>query len=253
MTRWHCDDLAGRLLQEEANDWEVLSLPAQALPGDCLGRAPGEWLWDTKDYGYGDFLREQKRTLPPRTWSALYMQDPIAESGNALKIEWLKRYHNMPDRDTMRTYLACDYATTVDGGDFSSIICFGLDPSGDIFVLDVFRKQCDTATGVDATLDMARDWNVQCIVTESGQLKNAIFPWLKKRMDERKIYKPVETIPSRASKEIRATSIAGHAATRGLFLPAHGADWVSDFMTEWSAFPLGRTDNSKARVLCRSR
>jgi hypothetical protein len=36
MTRWHCDDLAGRLLQEEANDWEVLSLPAQALPGDRL-------------------------------------------------------------------------------------------------------------------------------------------------------------------------------------------------------------------------
>jgi hypothetical protein len=62
-------------------------------------------------------------------------------------------------------------------------------------------------------------------------------------MDERKIYKPVETIPSRASKEIRATSIAGHAATRGLFLPAHGADWVSDFVTEWGSFPLGRTDD----------
>jgi predicted phage terminase large subunit-like protein len=179
---------------------------------------------------------------PPRTWSALYMQDPIAESGNALKIDWLKTYHNVPDRDTMRTYLCADYATTVDGGDYSAIICFGLDPSGDIFVLDVFRKQCDTATGVDAMLNMARDWNVQCIATESGQLKNAIFPWLKKRMDERKIYRPVETIPSRASKEIRATSIAGHAATKGIFLPAN-ADWVSDFVQEWGSFPLGRTDD----------
>jgi predicted phage terminase large subunit-like protein len=242
MTRWHCLDLAGRLLEEEGSEWEVLSLPAQAGPNCPLGRVEGEFLWDTKDYGYGDFLRDQKRTSPPRTWAALYQQNPIAESGNALKIEWLKKYHNMPDRDTMRTYLAADYATTDGAGDYTVIICFGLDPSGDIFVLDCFRKQCDTATGVDATLDMARDWDVQCIATESGQLKNAIFPWLKKRMDERKIYKPVETIPSRASKEIRATSIAGHAATKGIFLPAN-APWVSDFMTEWGAFPLGRTDD----------
>jgi predicted phage terminase large subunit-like protein len=242
MTRWHCDDLAGRLLQEESSDWEVLSLPAQALPGDRLGRAPGEWLWDTPDYGYGNFLREQKRTLPPRTWSALYMQDPIAESGNALKIDWLKTYHNVPDRDTMKTYLAADFATTDGGGDFTAIIAFGIPPSGDIFVLDCFRKQCDTATGVDALLDMARDWKPLVAATESGQLKNAILPWLKKRMVERNIPVALEFIPSRASKEIRAQSIAAHAATRGIFLRA-GAPYVSDFTQEWGGFPLFRTDD----------
>jgi predicted phage terminase large subunit-like protein len=244
MTRWHLDDLAGRLLQEEAGDWEVLSIPAQAeAPNDPLGREIGGWLWDDDpSYAYGETLRQQKATLPPMTWASLYQQSPVAESGNALKIDWLKKYHNPPDRATMRTYLAADFATTDGSGDFTAIIVFGVSPSGDIFMLDVFRKQCDTATGVDALLNMVRDWKPLVVVTESGQLKNAIFPWLQKRMMERRIYSAIETIPSRASKEIRAQSIAGHAATRGLFIPATG-DWVSDFVSEWGAFPLGRTDD----------
>jgi hypothetical protein len=43
MTRWHCDDLAGRLLEQPG--WTVLRLPALAEEGDPLGREPGAALW----------------------------------------------------------------------------------------------------------------------------------------------------------------------------------------------------------------
>ena len=46
-TRWHEDDLAGRLLNGE-EQWEVVSLPAIAEPGDALGRREGEALWPAK-------------------------------------------------------------------------------------------------------------------------------------------------------------------------------------------------------------
>jgi len=45
MTRWHEDDLGGRLLEREASKWRVVELPMEALPGDPLRRKPGERLW----------------------------------------------------------------------------------------------------------------------------------------------------------------------------------------------------------------
>ena len=69
-TRWNEDDLAGRVLEEMkkgGDRWEVLSLPAEAEEGDILGRNVGDFLWDD-DYGYGDFLRHEKRTQPARNW-----------------------------------------------------------------------------------------------------------------------------------------------------------------------------------------
>ena len=77
-TRWHEDDLAGRVIEEMkhgGDKWEIVSLPAEAEDNDLLGRKPGEWLWDD-EYGYGDFLRHEKATQIPRNWSALYRQRP---------------------------------------------------------------------------------------------------------------------------------------------------------------------------------
>jgi hypothetical protein len=88
-----------------------------------------------------------------------------------------------------------------------------------------------------------RDYKPLCVVTESGGLKNAAGPFLKSRMNERSIYVPIETIPSRHSKEIRAQSAIGRMATRGLYLPAQ-APWLSDFVAELPAFPsASRTDD----------
>ena len=64
----------------------------------------------------------------------------------------------------------------------------------------------------------------------------------RERMHQRKIYRAVETIPSRHAKEIRAQSIAGRMAVRGLFLPAQAA-WLSDFVSEMLAFPAGKNDD----------
>jgi hypothetical protein len=50
MTRYHEDDLCGRLLDSERDAWEVVSLPAQAEEDDILGRAPGECLWPESDF-----------------------------------------------------------------------------------------------------------------------------------------------------------------------------------------------------------
>src|ERR1035437_5964923 len=137
-TRWHEDDLAGRLLDEMAkggDTWDILSLPAEAEDNDALGRKPGEYLWDD-EYGYGNFLRHEKATQTARNWSALYQQRPAPESGDYFKAEWLRPYVTAPDQNTLSVYGASDYAVTSDGGDYTVHVVIGLDPEGRCYLLD---------------------------------------------------------------------------------------------------------------------
>ncbi len=89
MTRWHEDDLGGRLLRYQPGLWRVVSLPAVAGEADPLGRAPGDFLWDD-DYGFGGELRRIKDEFDAagatREWQALYQQDPRPREGMMFRI-----------------------------------------------------------------------------------------------------------------------------------------------------------------------
>lgn len=81
-TRWNENDLAGRILEEEGDAWEVVNLPALAEADDALGREIGEPLCPEK-YSLEDL--EHTRTLMRSSWSALYQQAPSPEEGAEFK------------------------------------------------------------------------------------------------------------------------------------------------------------------------
>ena len=87
-----------------------------------------------------------------------------------------------------------------------------------------------------------RDYKPLVVVTESGQIKNALAPFIKKRMLERNVYVHVEPIPARHDKEIRAQSIRGRMAVRGIYLPAQ-AEWLAAFRSEVLGFPAVKFDD----------
>jgi hypothetical protein len=152
MTRWHEDDLAGRILAEMAaggEHWHVLSLPAEAEPDDPLGRQPGEWLWDD-DYGYARFLAREKATQIPRNWSALYQQRPAPETGDYFREEWFHPYVYPPERSTLHVYGGSDYAVTADGGDYTVHAVVGVDPDNRMFLLDLWRGQTASDQWIEA-------------------------------------------------------------------------------------------------------
>ena len=114
-TRWHEDDLSGRIEREAKKGKyriKVLSLPAVAGDNDPLGRRPGEWLWDDPSgYNYGEFLRARKREVSPSEWAALYQQNPQVDGGNIFKREeWQLFEGNWPAPDI--TVAALDPAYT---------------------------------------------------------------------------------------------------------------------------------------------
>src|SRR5262249_25948461 len=121
----------------------------------------------------------------------------------------VKHYHQIPDRRTMHIYGASDYALTDGGGDFTVHVVVGLTPENDLYLLDMWRRQADSATSVDAFLDLVRAWRPLGWSWESGQIRAALGPYIKLRQRQRNTYVATETFPTKGDKAIRAQSIRG--------------------------------------------
>lgn len=94
-TRWHEDDLAGRILASETgSSWDVVRLPAVAEPGDPLGRAEGEAL--CPDRFNLDALADRRAVLGSYGFSALYQQRPTPAEGGLIKRDWIRYYTDLP-------------------------------------------------------------------------------------------------------------------------------------------------------------
>lgn len=245
-TRWHDDDLAGRFIKQLdslGRSYRLLSLPAEALENDPLGRSPGDMLWDDPNgYNYGSVLRARKQDSDPRTWNSLYQQNPIPDEGDYFKAEWLKPYDRTPARETLRIYGGSDYAVTADGGDYTVHAVVGLDPDGRMYLLDLWRKQAASDEWVEAFCDLVLKWRPMAWAEEQGQIKSGVGPFLERRMRERKAYVVREQFPTRGDKAVRAQSIRGRMALEGLYVPSQ-ATWRAEFESELLRFPAGVHDD----------
>lgn len=87
MTRWHEDDLAGRLLDAEREKWDIINIPAiyEGIENEYDHRRVGEALWPER---HNVEKLERLRSLSPRTFAALYQQSPVSLGGNIVKTEW---------------------------------------------------------------------------------------------------------------------------------------------------------------------
>lgn len=102
MTRWHEDDLAGRLLEREPEKWTVVSIPAVCEvehDGGLSDRKVGEALWEER-HSLERLLDVEKRS--PRTFAALYQQRPTVAGGNIIKREWFQ-YIKLADYNRIHT------------------------------------------------------------------------------------------------------------------------------------------------------
>ncbi|MBN1608848.1 MAG: phage terminase large subunit, partial [Polyangiaceae bacterium] len=95
MTRWHEDDLAGRLINDGGESWTVLNLPTLAEPGDTLGRNEGEPL--CPGLGYDKAWAQRTRAVSGGYWwSALYQQRPAPPEGLMFKRHQFRYWRDQP-------------------------------------------------------------------------------------------------------------------------------------------------------------
>lgn len=234
-TRWHEDDLAGRLLAAQAqggDQWHILELPALSDLGEAL--------WP--DAYPVPALERIRNAIGSRDWSALYQCRPAPDTGDYFRREWLRPCATTPPLDTLRVYGASDYAVTADGGDWTVHVVMGMDPDARLWLLDVWRAQASTEVWVDSFCDLVRLWSPIGWAEETGQIRAGVGPFLDRRMRERGAYCGRRQFPTRGDKSVRAQSIRGRMALDGLHYRAD-APWRADLEAELMAFPAGKHDD----------
>ncbi|GKT31950.1 Archaeophage PsiM2, terminase large subunit like protein [Aduncisulcus paluster] len=250
-TRWHEDDLVGRLTdpmnayydKDEAAQWRVIDLPALAFENepDILGRKPGEALWPEK-FGRKFLLGQQR--LDPRGFQALYQGRPSADGGNFFKAEYIKTYKPDELPKNLRIYVASDHAvSTRQDRDKTALIPVGVDERDNIYVLpDVFWRHAAADTTVDAMLKIMSERRPLFWWAERGHITKAIGPFLRKRMAEEGIYASIVELTPIADKQTRAQSIQGRMAMGKVYFPEF-APWWPEARDQLIKFPNGAHDD----------
>ena len=100
MTRWHEDDLVGRLLDPpddtaEGDEWQHIRLPALAEDDDPLGREEGDPLWPER-YG-ADALAALRVDVGPNDFAGLFQQRPVERGGGLFKSHWWRFVDELPE------------------------------------------------------------------------------------------------------------------------------------------------------------
>lgn len=248
LTRWHDDDLAGRLLRKmaegEGDEWVVVEYPAEAVT-DELFRKAGEPLHPAR-YD-GGALKRIKRAVGPRDWQALYQQNPTPDEGDYFNLDMFKWYgpQDLPPYEELNFYTAWDLAIgEKEQNDYSVGITVGVDKSDRTYVVDIQRGHWGTLELVDKMLEVYKVWRPAITGIEKGHIEMTLRPFLEKRIREERLtsFYIEELNPGRRDKVARARSIQGRMQQGLVYFRKH-CNATAALQAEMMRFPNGVHDD----------
>ena len=240
MTRWHQDDLFGRIIDNYGDDWTVLNLPALAEKDDPLGREVGEGLWPEfwKD---PDFYEKQRQSRSPYWFSALYQGRPTPEGGGILLRDWWQFSHNPPtDFDQMLQSWDLslkDNATN----DYSVGQVWGR-KGANIYLLSQVRGHFS----LHEVANHMRQFAIKYPKAVAKLVEDtAMGPAIKATLTHE--VPGIIPIPVKGSKKSRVEASVPMVQAQNVFLPENDQGvkpkWVWEFIEECAAFPRGANDD----------
>lgn len=234
LTRWHEDDLQGRLLNPEYGkplDWQVYNFPLEAEENDILGRVQGEPLWPTR-YGKS-FIEERKRY--PSSFNSLYQGRPTSAEGNLIKRDWWQYYDKLPK--IQKKILSVDATfKDEDDSDFVAIQVWGK-TGADMYLIDNMKARLNFPATLQAIRNiLAKHKGIAGKFVEDKANGPAIIAMLN-----REIGGFIKVNPQ-GGKVARVNAVSPYIESGNVFLPRH-AEWVHDFVEEAASFPKGKNDD----------
>jgi predicted phage terminase large subunit-like protein len=251
-TRWHEDDLVGRLtdpenphyLKAEARKWKIIDLPALAEQDDMLGRTLGEPLWPER---FSAEWLNDRRTADPDGFSALYQGRPTVKEGSFFTTSMILEYDpatDLPPREEMEFYCTADLAVSINqNNDRTCLLTVGVDKHDNIYVMpDLVWTRIQADQIVEQMCRLMKTHDPVALFSEHGQITNTLGPFLRKRMAELDIHTHVSEIAPRGDKQSRAQAIMGRMAMGKVFFP-RTAPWFQRAKEEMLKFPKSSRDD----------
>ena len=271
LTRWHPDDLAGRLQQTEdwaEGRWKHINFPAikkvdgkrirrNHLPTDhpmyldakavnLVSRAKREVpseaeapLWPSR-FPLEDLKRRER--LNPREFASLYQQQPYIEGGNIIRTEWWQKYPaDLKPENFVSLVIACDTAfKKTETADYSVAVTAGMDRNGDIYLVDIMRGKYDFPELKQRLIRLNNRWRgrgLRAMYIEDKASGQSLIQELKRESGMSIIpYKVVH------DKVARVNAILPIIEGGRVFIPDQ-SEWLDAFIDESVSFPNGNHDD----------
>lgn len=230
-TRWAVDDLSGKVADKIPNA-KVLAFKAISDDGQAL----------VPELHPIEKLLETKAITSEYFWSAMYQQAPVVMGGGLFKTEWWQYYRAMP-RINYRMIYADTAQKTKEQNDYSVFQCWGMGRDGRIYLLDMIRGKWEAP---QLLIQAKAFWEKHKAEQGIGALRKIKIEdkssgtGLIQQLTQSGV--PVEGIPRGTDKVSRALDVAPQIQVGNVYLP-ESAPWLSDYLTEFTAFPNASHDD----------
>jgi predicted phage terminase large subunit-like protein len=233
MTRWHEDDLAGRILgSEDADSWTVVNLPAIAEEGDPLLRKPGDALCPER-YDI-DALEDRRRVLGEYGFNALFQQRPSPPAGGLFKRSWWQTHRELPQLDRIITSWDLTFK---DGPNSDYVVGLVIGQKGATFyLLDCIRDRLDITETIPAIVNTFNRYKPVATVVEDKANGPAVISMLKSKIPG------LIAVNPQGGKFSRAAAISPMIEAGNVYLPERSS-WASALIEEAAAFPNAAHDD----------
>lgn len=257
MTRWHSDDLAGRLIAAAPGEWRVVSVPAISEgPGDPLGRPEGVELVSVQRRAPGHFTRMAAK-MARYAWLALFQQRPSAPEGSLFKRQDWRYWEPADDahgvgervrlgdsptvidlRDAYRFITIDLAASTRTSADYTVGSAWAITPNGDILLLDRVRDRVEDSGHWDLIRPLRERWlgPYDTTYVETAMF-GTTFVYAAGRAGI-----PLEPLIADRDKVTRALAAAPLVKQGRFYLPRR-APWLDVWLEEHAEFPTGTHDD----------
>ena len=237
LTRWHVDDLCGRLLEKDkdAKQWEVIEYPAIATR-DEPHRKKGEALHPER-YPLEELLRI-KSDVGSRDWEALYQQHPTIDGGAVFRKEWFKYWNVLPSRfDTMITSWDMTFKGT-DGTDYVVGQVWGR-KGADCYLIDQVRKRMSFTETLHEFIKLSNKYpKALKKLVEDKANGSAVIDTLKNTVQG------ITPIEPDGGKVSRAYAVTPMLEAGNVYIPSPLiCPWIEDYITELINFPVVAHDD----------
>lgn len=253
MTRWHEDDLAGRIMARPSPlSWKTVTIPAIALDSDPLGREPGTELQSVRHRAPG-YFHHLRATLGPYSFSSIYQQTPTAAEGNFFRRATFRYWRAAPPWTDGRQRIDLEgrLVTLEDGwlfatvdiaasektsADYTVISVWMVAREGDLVLLDRARAQVAEHDHFALAGPLFDTWGHFPLYVERGFFAKTLVT------EARDAGVPVVEVVADKDKVTRAVPAAGRVHAGRVWFPAE-APWLDDWCDELAGFPNATHDD----------
>ena len=246
-TRWHMDDLTGRVTNdmvknELADQYEIVEFPAILDADDENGKPIKKPLWpEFFDLGA---LERTKASMPAFQWNAQYQQQPTAEEASIIKREWWGIWPHDAPPPVEYVIMSLDAAAEKHNrADYTALTTWGVyfnenENAHHLILLDSIKERLEFPELKAMCMDEYRKWEPDAFIVEKKSAGTAIY------QEMRRMGLPVqEYTPHRGTgdKLARLNSVADIIASGMAWVPA--TRWADELVEEIAGFPFMSNDD----------